>query len=121
VVNGLERAVEPAYTVPVVFGTLTEQSGPVKPGNNNRPPTRPLSGVVTFVNGRGYPTEVTAGANGSFVAPVPAGTYRVTARSPQIEQQKQNGTRTDPPCAGPTTVIVQSRQATQLALVCYVP
>jgi hypothetical protein len=35
--------------------------------------------------------------------------------------RRRNSTRTDPPCAGPQTVVVQPKQATRLTLVCYVP
>jgi hypothetical protein len=110
-----------AYSPPVVDGMFEERGGPVKPGPNGGTQTRPLSGVVMFKNKSGRTTTVTAGSNGHFTAQVPAGTYTVTARSPQIEQGNPNGTRSDPPCAGPKTVVVQSKTATPLTLVCYVP
>jgi hypothetical protein len=120
VISGLAGAGR-SYWPPVVFGTLAEEGGPVKPGGNGGAPARPLSGIVMFKNNKGRTTDVTADADGRFVARVPAGTYAVTARSPQIEEQSPDGTRTDPPCAGPQTVVVQPDRATQLTLVCYVP
>jgi hypothetical protein len=119
--NGLSGSPARSYSLPVVFGMFEEQGGPVKPGPNGGTQTRPLSGVVMFKNKSGRTTTVTAGSNGHFTAQVPAGTYTVTARSPQIEQGNPNGTRSDPPCAGPKTVVVQSKTATPLTLVCYVP
>lgn len=110
------------YSSPIVSGMFEMQGGPVKPGTNVGTRARPLSGVVTFTDKKGHTTMVTAGSNGRFIAQIPTGTYTVTARSPQIEQQNPNGTRSDPPCAGPKTVVVQSKTtATALTLVCYVP
>jgi hypothetical protein len=106
---------------PVVLGMFEEQGGPVRPGSAGGAQARALSGVVTFKNSKGHTTNVAAGSNGHFTARIPAGTYTVTARSPQIEQQNPNGTRSDPPCAGPKTVVVRPKQPTSLTLVCYVP
>jgi hypothetical protein len=111
-----------AYSSPVVSGMFEEQGGPVKPGTNDGAQIRPLSGVITFKNKNGHTTAVTVGPNGHFVAHVPTGTYIVTGRSPQIEQGNPNGTRSDPPCAAPKTVVVRSKTtATPLTLICYVP
>jgi hypothetical protein len=121
-VNGLLGSPGRSYTLPVVFGMFEERGGPVKPGANGGTPTRPLRGVITFTNKEGRTTAVTAGSNGRFIAQVPTGTYTVTARSPQIEQQNSDGTRSDPSCAGPETVVVRSKTApTPLTLICYVP
>ena len=121
-VNGLLGSPGHPYSLPVVFGMFEERGGPVMPGANGGTPTRPLSGVITFTNKKGHTTVVTAGSNGHFIAQILTGTYTVTARSPQIEQQNPNGTRSDPPCAAPETVVVRSMTtATPLTLVCYVP
>jgi hypothetical protein len=44
-----------------------------------------------------------------------------TARTELIRQQDPDGTVSDPPCAGPVTVVVLPGQATRVALVCFVP
>jgi hypothetical protein len=121
-VNGPSGSPARSYSLPVVFGMFEEQGGPVKPGTDHGTQTRPLSGVVMFKDKNGRTTTVTASPNGHFVAQIPTGTYTVTARSPQIEQGNPNGIRSDPPCAGPKTVVVQSKtRPTPLILVCYVP
>jgi hypothetical protein len=110
------------YSRPAVVGMFEEQGGPVRPLPKGSTDTRPLSGVVMFTNKEGRTTAVTAGANGHFIAQLPAGTYTVTARTPQIERANQSGTLSDLPCVGPETVVVQSKTtATPLTLVCYVP
>jgi hypothetical protein len=120
-VTGLMGSPGNVYSRPTVFGMFEEQGGPVKPLPKGSTDTRPLSGVVMFTNKEGRTTSVTAGPNGHFIAQLPAGTYTVTARSPQIEQANQDGTLSDPPCTRPETVVVQSKTtATPLTLVCYV-
>jgi hypothetical protein len=90
-------------------------------GASNSPPTRPLRGVVTFRGASGRTTDITAGPTGQFAGYLPAGTYTVTARTPQIRQQNADGSFSDPPCTQPVTVVVRPGQATRVALVCYVP
>ena len=104
-----------------VLGMFEMKGGPVKPGAKGGPPARPLSGVIMFRDQKGHTTDITAGQNGHFAGKLPAGTYTVTARSPQIRQQNPNGTYSDPPCAGPVTAVMRTGHTTDLTLVCYVP
>ena len=99
-----------------VRGTFEMEGGP-----SNGPSTRPLAGVVTFRAASGRTTDITADRAGQFAASLPAGTYKVTARTEQIRQQNPDGSVTDPPCTGPVTVVVKPGQATRVALVCFVP
>jgi hypothetical protein len=99
-----------------VRGTFQVEGGP-----SNGPLTRPLRGVVTFRGASGRTTDITAGPTGQFAGYLPAGTYTVTARTPQIRQQNSDGSFSDPACTGPVTVTVRPGPATRVALVCYVP
>jgi len=103
-----------------VTGTFKMEGGPVKPGASSVP-ARPLPGVVMFRDKRGRTTDITAGPAGLFAGYLPAGTYTVTARTEQIRQQNPDGSVSDPPCAGPVTVVVQPERTTTVALVCFVP
>jgi len=99
-----------------VRGTFEMEGGP-----SNGPSTRPLAGVVIFRATSGRTTDITAGLAGQFAGYLPAGTYTVTARTEQIRRQNPDGSFSDPPCAGPETVVVRSGQTTRVALVCFVP
>jgi hypothetical protein len=103
-----------------VRGTFEMEGGPVRPGSSGVP-TRPLPGVVMFRDKSGRTTDITAGPTGQFAGYLPAGSYAVTARTEQIRQQNPDGSVSDPPCAGPVTVVVRPGQATRVALVCAVP
>ena len=103
-----------------VLGTFEMEGGPMRPGTSGAP-VRPLSGVVVFRDKSGRTTDITAGQTGKFAGYLAAGTYTVTARTEQIEQQNPDGSVSDPPCAGPVTVTVRPGQATQVALLCFVP
>jgi hypothetical protein len=103
-----------------VRGTFEMEGGPIQPGNSSVP-ARPLSGVVMFRAASGRTTDITAGPTGQFAGYLPAGSYTVTARTEQIRQQNPDGSVSDPPCAGPVTVVVRPEQTTRVALVCAVP
>jgi hypothetical protein len=103
-----------------VTGTFLMEGGPIRPGTTSAP-VRSLPGVVMFRAASGRTTEITAGPTGQFAGYLPAGTYTVTARTEQIRQQNPDGSVSDPPCAGPVTVVVRPQQATRVALVCAVP
>jgi hypothetical protein len=103
-----------------VRGTFEMEGGPIRPGATSAP-VRPLPGVVMFRAASGRTTDITAGPTGQFAGYLPAGSYTVTARTKQIEQQNPDGSVSDPPCAGPVTVLVRPGQTTQVALVCTVP
>jgi hypothetical protein len=103
-----------------VLGTFEMEGGPIRPGTSGAP-VRPLTGVVMFRAANGRTTDITAGRTGRFAGYLPAGTYTVTARTEQIRQQNPDGSVSDPPCAGPLTVVVRPGQATRVALVCFVP
>ena len=103
-----------------VLGTFEMEGGPIQPGTSGAP-VRPLTGVVMFRAANGRTTDITAGRTGRFAGYLPAGTYTVTARTEQIRQQNPDGGVSDPPCAGPLTVVVRPGQATRVALVCFVP
>jgi hypothetical protein len=103
-----------------VAGTFKMEGGPISPGQSSAP-VRPLPGVVMFRDQSGRTTDIAASAAGQFAGYLPAGTYTVTARTEQIRQQNPDGSVSDPPCAGPVTVVVRPGQATTVALVCAVP
>jgi hypothetical protein len=93
----------------------------MKGGASNSPSSRPLAGVVMFRDKSGRTTDITAGQAGQFSGYLAAGIYTVTARTEQIRQQNPDGSFSDPPCAGPVTVVVRPGQATRVALACFVP
>jgi hypothetical protein len=103
-----------------VRGTFVMEGGPIRPGTSGVP-TRPLAGVVMFRASSGRTTDITSSPAGQFAGYLPAGTYRVTARTEQIRQQNPDGSYSDPPCAGPVTVVVRPGHTTRVALVCFVP
>ena len=103
-----------------VAGTFEMEGGPMRPGQSSAP-TRPLPGVVMFRDKSGRTTDITSSGAGRFTGYLPAGTYTVTARTEQIRQQNPGGRVSDPACTGPVTVTVRPGQATQVALVCFVP
>jgi hypothetical protein len=103
-----------------VQGTFEMVGGPVRPGQNSTP-VRPLSGVVTFLDSSGNPLNVTVGASGKFSLNLVAGTYTVTGRTKNIEQQNPDGSVTDRPCSAPVTLKVRPGATTHVTLVCAVP
>lgn len=103
-----------------VHGTFEMEGGPMRPGTSGAP-VRPLAGVVTFRDKSGRTTDITVGPAGQFAGYLAAGTYTVTARTEQIRQQNPDGSVTDPPCAGPVTVMERPGPGTRVALICYVP
>jgi hypothetical protein len=103
-----------------VGGTFQLEGGPVQPGGKN-PPVRPLRGVVTFRDSKGHSVNVTVGASGKFSVNLRAGTYTVTGRSPQIEQQNADGKWSDPTCSAPVTAVVRPQPSNQVVVTCIVP
>jgi hypothetical protein len=99
---------------------MFEMKGGAMPTGAHGTPVHPLRGTVMFRGAQGHATDLTAGKNGHFTGTVPAGTYTVTARSPQIQQQNANGTDSEPACAGPVTVVARAGYTIDLTLVCYV-
>jgi hypothetical protein len=94
--------------------------GPIQPGKTSTP-TRPLSGVITFRDSGGHPLNVTVGTSGTFSVNLVAGSYTVTGRSKQIEQQNADGSVSDPPCSPPFTLTVRPGALVHVTVVCAVP
>jgi hypothetical protein len=103
-----------------VAGTFQREGGPIQPGGKN-PPIQPLRGVVTFRDSKGHSVNVAVGVSGKFSVALQTGTYTVTGRSPQVEQQNANGTVSDPPCSAPMTTVIRPRTLNHVVVTCIVP
>jgi hypothetical protein len=103
-----------------VRGTFEMVGGPLQPGKTSTP-TRPLSGVVSFRDRGGHTLDVTVGASGAFSVNLVAGSYTVTGRSKQVEQQNPDGSVSELPCSSPVTLTVRPGAPAHVTVVCAVP
>jgi hypothetical protein len=103
-----------------VRGTFEMVGGPLQPGKTSTP-TRPLAGVVTFRDSGGHTLDVTVGTSGAFSVNLVAGSYTVTGRSKQIEQQNPDGSVSELPCSSPLTLTVRPGAPAHVTVVCAVP
>ena len=103
-----------------VRGTFEMVGGPVQPGKTSTP-VRPLSGVVTFRDSGGDLLNVTVGPTGKFSLNLAPGSYTVTGRSKQIEQQNADGSVSNPPCSPAVKLTVRPGTPAHVTVVCAVP
>jgi hypothetical protein len=103
-----------------VRGRFEMVGGPIQPGKTSTP-VRPLSGVITFRGSGGDALDVTVGASGTFSVNLAPGSYTVTGRSKNLEQQNADGTVSDPPCSSPVRLTVRAGTPAHVTVVCAVP
>jgi len=99
-------------TTGTVVGTFKLIGGPA-PGESI-----PARGTVIFTppkKDRGISVRVTVSATGRFVAHIPAGTWKVTANSPQVNSNQRGG------CAAVHLITVKVGKSTHVAVRCDVP
>lgn len=109
----------PASARGTVTGTLMLEGGPISPGGR-LPGKRPIPGTVQFTDGRHQPVLAHVDSSGDFSISLPAGSYVVSGRSPQVIQVS-NGASHEAPCSQPVSVTVTPRHTTRVALTCIVP
>jgi hypothetical protein len=103
-----------------VLGKFEMVGGPLQPGKTSTP-VRPLSGVVTFSDSTGDALSVTVGTSGTFSVNLAPGSYTVTGRSKNLEQQNANGTVSERPCSSPVKLTVRPGATAHVTVVCAVP
>jgi hypothetical protein len=103
-----------------VRGTFEMVGGPAQPGKTSTP-VRPLSGVVTFRDSGGDVFNVTVGPSGKFSLNLAAGSYTVTGRSKQIQQQNADGSVSERACAPAVKLTVRAGTPAHVTVVCAVP
>jgi hypothetical protein len=102
-----------------VTGHLQMEGGPIGPGGA-QPSARPIPGTVQFASGQRQVALVRVGSSGAFSVPLPAGTYRVSGRSPRVIEVS-GGRHRELPCAPPRSVTVTAGHTAALTLSCIVP
>jgi hypothetical protein len=103
-----------------VHGKFEMVGGPMQPGKTSTP-VKPLSGVVTFRGSGGDVLNVTVGPSGKFSLNLAPGSYTVTGRSKQIEQQNADGSVSNPTCSPAVKLTVRAGTAAHVTVVCAVP
>jgi hypothetical protein len=103
-----------------VLGKFEMVGGPLQPGKTSTP-VRPLSGVVTFSDSTGDALNVTVGTSGTFSVNLAPGSYTVTGRSKNLEQQNADGSVSDRPCSSPVKLTVRPGTRVRVTVVCAVP
>jgi hypothetical protein len=96
----------------VIFGTMGRPGAAVD---------HPARGTVVFTRGRHRVLIVQAGRSGIFVARLPAGTYHVYGRSPQLTTASGNGTEREDKITLPHPVTVTAGHTTKIILKVIVP
>ena len=110
---------------------IPARSGPIGP-DGQQPGERPIAGTVLFRAGPGQAVKVRVGKSGTFSVRLPAGTYRVSGRSPAVMQVSNgavigaggkliSGREHERPCTQQQTVTVASGQTARIAVTCIVP
>jgi hypothetical protein len=100
-----------------VTGKFERVGGPIGPGGQ-QPPVVPLTGTMRFARA-GHPTvRVHVGKSGKFSVRLAPGSYRVSGRTPQIEQEPGNIEAT---CWLHGKVKVSSGRTRHIVVVCSVP
>jgi hypothetical protein len=103
-----------------VRGKFEMVGGPAQPGKTSTP-VRPLSGVVTFRDSGADVLNVTVGRSGKFTLNLAPGSYTVTGRSKQIEQQNADGSVSNPTCSSAVKLTVRPGTSAHVTVVCAVP
>lgn len=103
-----------------VQGKFEMAGGPMQPGKTSTP-VRPLSGVVTFRDSGGELLNVTVGPSGKFSLNLAPGSYTVTGRSKQIQQQNADGSVSERACSPAVKLTVRPGTAAHVTVVCAVP
>jgi hypothetical protein len=111
----------PAGTAPVgtVTGKFLRIGGPMGPGGTT--PTVPLSGRIKFTGAHHRAFKVRVGKKGTFEIVLPAGSYKVIGRTPDITGQDGNGPVKDATCALPHKVQVARHHTVRIKVICEVP
>jgi hypothetical protein len=114
-------ATRPASPGGTVTGRLLIEGGPVNIRTGRQPGKRPIPGTIRFTSARHRKVIVRAGSSGTFTARLPAGTYHVTFRTPNILEQSSNGTSHQTWSSNQRTVTVTLRHTTRITLITIVP
>jgi hypothetical protein len=115
-----QQASQDASTQGTVTGRFLREGGPLGPGGQ-QPGERPIPGTVQFTAAGHRLITVGVGSSGAFSVGLPAGTYHVAGRSPQIMEVSSDGTQHETPCSQPLSVTVTARHTTKIAVTCVVP
>jgi hypothetical protein len=110
----------PASSAGTVTGRLLIEGGPINPRTGRQPGKRPIPGTIRFISTRRGTVTTRAGRCGTFTARLPAGTYRVSFRTPRILEESSNGT-SHQTWSSPSTVTITPRHTTRIMLVSIVP
>lgn len=109
-------------TAPVgaVTGTFVREGGPLGPGGR-QPAEMRLPGLIQFGGANGRTFKVKVGNEGTFELHLPAGTYSVVGRSPDILQVDGSGPGRETPCSQPLSVTVTNHHTSKITVTCVVP
>jgi hypothetical protein len=100
-----------------VSGKFERVGGPIGPGGK-QPPVVPLTGTMRFARAGHSTVRVHVGKSGKFSVRLAPGSYRVSGRTPQIEQEPGNIEAT---CWLHGKVKVSSGRTRHIVVVCSVP
>jgi hypothetical protein len=103
-----------------VIGTFIRVGGPIGAGGT-QPPDRHLAGTVQFLAGHHRTFAVRVGKSGKFAVWLPAGTYRVSGRSPSILEVLASGAAREATCSHQQQVAVVAGRALRITVTCIVP
>jgi hypothetical protein len=104
-------------------GRLVMEGGPMGLGGQ-QPGERPMPGTVTFAAAGHRQVAVQVGASGTFSVQLPAGTYQVSGRSPDIETSNGSGaseTDQELPCSQPLSAKITAGHVATVTVTCVVP
>ncbi len=100
-----------------VTGKFERVGGPLGPGGQ-QPPVVPLTGTMRFARAGHRTVRVHVGKSGKFSVRLAPGSYRVSGRTPQIEQEPGNIEAT---CRLHGKVKVSGGRTRHIVVVCSVP
>ncbi len=103
-----------------IIGTFIRAGGPLGPGGK-QPRDRPLAGTVQFFAAHHPTIAVRVGRSGRFAVSLPAGTYRVSGRSPSILEVLASGATRESACSAEQQVAVVTGRTLQISVTCPVP
>jgi hypothetical protein len=103
-----------------VVGSFMRVGGPLGAGGQ-QPPSIPLSGTLSFEAAHRRTIAVGIGKSGQFAVWLPAGTYRVSGRSPMLLEQLASGATVEPMCSHEVPVTVVTGRTAHVSVICAVP
>ena len=103
-----------------VIGTFLREGGPLGAGGK-QPPNVLLKGTVQFFAAHHRTLAVRVGRSGRFAVWLPAGTYRVSGRSPSLLEQLPSGAVRETTCSALRQIAVVAGGALRITVICNVP